>query len=62
MWTIWRERNKQIFEDQETPMAKLLELFLTTLYDWSRAWGLTTSPSVGEFLDSLAFDSSNLHV
>ena len=40
-------------------MAKLLELFFTTLYDWSRAWGLTSSPSVGEFLDSLAFDSSN---
>jgi hypothetical protein len=56
MWTIWRERNTRTFENQETPMAKLIELFFTTLYDWSRAWGLTHSPSVGEFLDSLAFD------
>ena len=62
MWTIWRERNKRTFENQETPMAKLIELFFTTLYDWSRAWGLTISPSVGEFLASLAFDSSNLHL
>ena len=58
MWTIWRERNKRTFENQETSMAKLIELFFNTLYDWSRAWGLTTSPSVGEFLASLAFDSS----
>ena len=39
-------------------MAKLIELFFNTLYDWSKAWGLTLSPSVGEFLASLAFDSS----
>ena len=43
-------------------MAKLIELFFTTLYDRSRAWVLTISPSVGEFLASLAFDSSNLHL
>uniref|UniRef100_A0A2N9H4Z9 Reverse transcriptase domain-containing protein n=1 Tax=Fagus sylvatica TaxID=28930 RepID=A0A2N9H4Z9_FAGSY len=62
MWTIWRERNKRIFEDQETPLAKLLELFFINLYDWSRAWGLTVSPSVGEFLASLAFHSSTLQL
>ena len=59
MWTIWRERNKRTFENQETPVAKIIELFFISLYDWSRAWGLTTSPSVGEFLASLAFDSSD---
>ena len=58
MWTIWRERNKRTFDNQETLMAKIIELFFITLYDWSRAWGLTHSPSVGEFLDSLAFDRS----
>jgi hypothetical protein len=62
MWIIWRERNKRIFEDQETPLAKLFELFFSTLYDWSMAWGLTTSLSVGDFLASLDFDSSNLHL
>jgi hypothetical protein len=41
MWTIWRERNKRTFENQETPLAKLIELFFVSLYDWSRAWGLT---------------------
>jgi hypothetical protein len=60
MWTIWRERNNRTFENLETPLAKVLELFFVSLYDWSRAWGLTASPFVGEFLESFAcntFDS-----
>jgi hypothetical protein len=65
MWTIWRERNSRTFENKETPLAKIIELFFGSLYDWSRAWGLTSSPSykkkniyiyVGEFLASLASD------
>ncbi len=34
-------------------MGKISELFFGSLYDWSRAWGLTSSASVGEFLESL---------
>ena len=60
MWTIWRERNSRTFENKETPLAKIIELFFGSLYDWSRAWGLTSSPSVGEFLASLASDFSEL--
>jgi hypothetical protein len=41
-------------------MDKLLENFFGVLYDWSQAWGFTSSPSVGEFLASLAFDDSDL--
>jgi hypothetical protein len=59
MWTIWRERNNRTFENLESPVAKVIELFFATLFDWSRAWGFTSSPSVGEFLVSLAFDSSD---
>jgi hypothetical protein len=29
---------------------------LGVLFDWSQAWGFTSSPSVGEFLVSLAVD------
>ena len=54
------ERNSHTFEDKETAMDKLLENFFGVLYDWSRAWGFTSSPSVGEFLASLAFDDSDL--
>jgi hypothetical protein len=60
MWIIWRERNNCTFEDKETTMDKLLEIFFGVLYDWSRVWAFTSSPSVGEFLVSLAFVNSDL--
>ena len=60
MWTIWQERNSRTFEDKEIAMDKLIEIFFGVLYDWSRAWGFTSSPSRGEFLASLAFDNSDL--
>ena len=41
-------------------MTKVIELFFASLFDWSRAWGLTTSPLVGQFLVSLASDFSEL--
>ena len=59
MWTIWRERNNRIFKDKETSLARITEFFYGSLFDWSRAWGLSCSPSVGDFLASLAFDSSD---
>jgi hypothetical protein len=37
-------------------MDKLSEFFFRALFDWSRAWGFSSSPSVGEFLVSLAVD------
>ena len=62
IWTIWRERNNRTFENKETPSAKIIEIFFGSLYDWSRAWGLSSSPSIGDFLVSLAIDSSDLHM
>ncbi len=60
MWTIWWEWNNRTFENKELAMDKLLEFFHGVLFDWSRAWGFTSSPSVGEFLVSLAFDHSDM--
>ena len=37
MWIIWRERNNRIVEDLVLFGDKLLGLFVTTLFDWSRA-------------------------
>ena len=60
MWTIWKERNKRTFENTETPLAKTIEIFFVTLFDWSRVWGLTSSTSVGEFLESFHCNSSDM--
>jgi hypothetical protein len=62
MWTIWRERNNRTIENKETVPAKLIELFFVSLFDWCRVWGLTSSPSVGEFVASLAFVNPDLHL
>ena len=52
MWIIWREGNNRIFEDSVFSRDKLLALFATTLFDWSREWGFTSSKSITLLLDS----------
>ena len=47
------ERNRQTFEDLDKSDDQLLALFTGSLFDWSRAWGLTSSDSIPMFLSSL---------
>jgi hypothetical protein len=54
MWSLWRERNNRTFENVEHSMGWLIEFCMATLFDWSRAWGFTTSISVGGFIESLS--------
>jgi hypothetical protein len=53
MWTLWRERNKRTFEDEEHSLPKLLELFYGLLFDWARVWGFTLEKSLAAFVVSL---------
>ncbi len=53
MWTLWWERNLRTFEDKEDPIDKIIEVFMGSLFDWSRVQGSNSSPSLGAFLDSL---------
>ncbi|KAL0006957.1 hypothetical protein SO802_008459 [Lithocarpus litseifolius] len=53
MWCLWKERNGRTFEDMESSDDQLLASFSGTLFDWSRAWGLTSSDSLPLFLISL---------
>ncbi len=59
MWTIWQEQNSLTFEDVENPVGKLLEIFIGSLFDWSFVSGFTSSHSLGDFLESLAFSHSS---
>uniref|UniRef100_A0A7N2L513 Reverse transcriptase zinc-binding domain-containing protein n=1 Tax=Quercus lobata TaxID=97700 RepID=A0A7N2L513_QUELO len=45
MWCLWRVRNRT-FEDMESSDDQLLASFSGSLFDWSRAWGLTSSDSL----------------
>ncbi len=52
-WTLWQECHSCTFEDTERSWADLESAFFWTLYDWSRAWGLTHSHSILDFILSL---------
>uniref|UniRef100_A0A2N9I6Z1 Reverse transcriptase zinc-binding domain-containing protein n=1 Tax=Fagus sylvatica TaxID=28930 RepID=A0A2N9I6Z1_FAGSY len=60
IWTIWRERNSRTFENIEVSVGKIIEIFFRSLYDWFQTWGLTSSSSVGDFLEALAIYNSVL--
>jgi hypothetical protein len=60
MWTIWKERNQRTFEDVSRSDSQILEGFTLTLFDWSRAWGFTTSTSITEFFSSLSLISHDV--
>ena len=53
MWCFQRERNWRTFEHMESFNDQLLAWFCGILFDWSRAWGLTSSDSLPMFLSSL---------
>ena len=53
-WCIWKERNRRTFEDLDSSSDQMLASFSGTLFDWSRAWGLTTSDSLPSFISSLS--------
>jgi hypothetical protein len=55
MWTVWREHNSCIFEDEEHSKTKLAELFFGLLFDWARVWRLTSEVSLASFVVSLNF-------
>jgi hypothetical protein len=50
MWTISRERNRRTFEHLESSESQLLGIFANSLFDWSHAWGFTSSNSIADFI------------
>ena len=56
MWCLWRERNRRTFEDLDSSDDQLLASFSDSLFDWSRAWGLTSNDSLPMFLSLLLFN------
>ena len=61
MWTIWKERNQRTFEDVYHLDCQILESFTSTLFEWSRTWGFTTSSSITEFSSSFYLTSHDVN-
>ena len=53
MWCIWRERNQHTFKNIDKSDDHLLACFTGSLYDWAKAWELTSNDSLPLFLSSL---------
>ena len=41
--------------------SQVLEGFILTLFDWSRAWGFSSSTSIPEFISSLFLISHDVY-
>jgi hypothetical protein len=54
---VWIERNRRTFEDVSSSDSQLRDYFTSTLFDWSRVWGFTSSSNVNDFIFSLSFSS-----
>jgi hypothetical protein len=57
-WTLWRERNRRAFEDEECTVSQLLDFFSNSLFDWATVWGYTDSTTIISFLHSLHLSHS----
>jgi hypothetical protein len=56
-WFTWRERNLRCFENLESSLEEVLELFLHMLYLWLMAFLYHLSISFVDFLVSFSFSS-----
>ena len=55
LWSLWKECNQRTFENLDSSIDQLFSFFSGSLFNWSRAWGLTSSDSLPSFLCSLYF-------
>ena len=56
MCTIWTERNRRSFENEEKTVVQLLEYCQQTLSDWSRYWSYSDYSTLLDFCSSIRID------
>ena len=56
MWTIWSDRNRRAFEDEEKTVVQLLEFCQRTVFDWSRCWGFSDCSTLMDFISFIRID------
>lgn len=57
LWTIWKERNGRIFENQSSTLSQLKDLILLRLSWWIKGWGaLSRTVQRKSFITPTAFN------
>ena len=54
MWTIWKERNRRVFDDIERNDQDIKSIFLYTFVNWARVYIEEHTLSLLDFVDWLA--------
>ena len=50
-WSIWRERNRRVFEDEEMPLQCFKDYFIKALYFWDKGNVCNSPLDLLDFVD-----------
>ena len=60
MWTVWKERNSHIFEDVSSTDVQLRDCLASSLFEWSKVSGYSTSSTIIAFISALSSISNDV--
>jgi hypothetical protein len=60
MWIVWKERNSCTFEDVSSMDNQLRDCFASTLFEWSKVSGYSSSSTVTAFISALSSISNDV--
>ena len=60
MWTVWKERNSRIFEDVSSTDIQLRDCLASSLFEWSKVSGYSTSSTIIAFISALSSVSNDV--
>jgi hypothetical protein len=60
MWIVWKERNSCTFEDVSSMDNQLRDCFASTLFEWSKVSGYSSSSTVTAFISALSSISTDV--
>lgn len=59
---LWTEQNSRTFEDKVHSMDVIKGAFVSSLFNWARVWGFTTTTLVTDFVLSLSYLCSSSYL